>query len=634
MTPMLNPRTSSKRRIETGVPACSYPFVLITSILLLAILSINVTAQVIKDPPVPQKTVSQPETETASKGLVTDWAVMGRLGAPADRATQEGQLTPVGFTELEAVKKIPIMGGTIYSVVFKNTGDLETNDVFGTGFKDFDDSFREGLGYKRNMSPRLDRKAKYLYLYQVVNDRGFDPRNRLKKPREVNFAIDDEIKKIPPTQDIARFAVRLTANPQYITSWGYFDDHAFVSRVVDMDLVGNPQRDADAKAISFLPAILSRHREAKYQPNGSGQSITTLLPGFRIDRSTKGIGQSKAFEDLMKVKDDIRFVNTIRPLGDPKGAKGAVVPSYIQIMYDPREERISGDTQAEKEVTRAMFVVDFDWQNAKALKQGQHSVVFGLTSDLPPSSDKVRIDTKEALVKNRGIGFSNYFSESEFKRLDVDPRNEEQGGILPEREPHVQAKAMGGMHMISFRPAEAIPVMALLQPAPDAALFSMGSGFPAPTAAAGPGGFAPLAGGGAGGGGGLGGGAGAGGGGIGFPTFAGGFSPLIGGGSGAAGGGAGSGGAGNDADATAATRNIVNFDTTLSNQQEQNQKQSQGQHQCQGGHGHQHQGGGPGHVVPAPASLLLGVLGLPVLYFLCRRKSVDVTSGKAPSAKA
>jgi hypothetical protein len=72
---------------------------------------------------------------------------------------------------------------------------------------------------------------------------------------------------------------------------------------------------------------------------------------------------------------------------------------------------------------------------------------------------------------------------------------------------------------------------------------------------------------------------------------------------------------------------IVNFDASLINQQKQNQNQNQHQHQHQHQNQHQHQRGHghghKGHVIPAPASLLLGLLGLPGFLLLRRRKTTD-----------
>src|SRR5262249_33749276 len=162
---------------------------------------------------------------------------------------------------------------TVYCAVFKNTEDLKERDVFHTRMPDFEGAFREGYGYKGNLSPRLDRKAKYLYLYQVVSDRGFDPRNRLQKPSEIKLAVDDAVNKIPHTQDIARFALRLIVHPKHITSWGYFVDRGFAAKVEDRNLNGIDQKKSEVTAVSFLPSILMTNDEASYQLKAVSHSL-------------------------------------------------------------------------------------------------------------------------------------------------------------------------------------------------------------------------------------------------------------------------------------------------------------------------------------------------------------------------
>src|SRR2546422_156752 len=49
-------------------------------------------------------------------------------------------------------------------------------DPSGTGMQNFDAKFEAGRSFRDTTSPRYDRKAKYLSLYQIVNDRNLDPR--------------------------------------------------------------------------------------------------------------------------------------------------------------------------------------------------------------------------------------------------------------------------------------------------------------------------------------------------------------------------------------------------------------------------------------------------------------------------
>ena len=59
------------------------------------------------------------------------------------------------------------LGGTIYFAVFDMTGGAQ-GDVWGTGVKYFNASFKPGLDFAGESSPTLDTSARYLYLYQVV----------------------------------------------------------------------------------------------------------------------------------------------------------------------------------------------------------------------------------------------------------------------------------------------------------------------------------------------------------------------------------------------------------------------------------------------------------------------------------
>src|SRR5207253_1754388 len=121
-----------------------------------------------------------------------------------------------------------------------------------------------------------------------------------------------------------------------------------------------------------------------------------LQKGFRVDKSSIGIADSKAYDQIQK--NSIKLASTLNEIVPTKDAakKSALEPVYVQVMYEPADERFGLDATVDDDLTRAMFVVDFDWQANKALKQGQHSVVFGFTSDLPPVWDKIRIETKEA----------------------------------------------------------------------------------------------------------------------------------------------------------------------------------------------------------------------------------------------
>ncbi len=110
-------------------------------------------------------------------------------GTPSDKILANG--------EIDSTADAPkAFGGSIYFMVL-DRGEGRGDDTWGTGIKSFDTQFQTGLDDALKPSPGLDKKARYLYLYQVVNDRGS------KSP-------------------IHEVTIRLIIDPALITSWGYF----------------------------------------------------------------------------------------------------------------------------------------------------------------------------------------------------------------------------------------------------------------------------------------------------------------------------------------------------------------------------------------------------------------------------
>ena len=232
-----------------------------------------------------------------------------RPGYPKDVRTN-GRVIPAGYqvdkdgkwsvnaagpqAKLLKAGKLPILGGTVYYAVLENL--YRDGDTFGTGLPDFDRRFNYGRssvsGYD---SPAFKKDAKYLYLYQVVNDRTLDPRDRLSDENRIKAPIggedkalpkgkvDDKVQmkmvadastNVPATEDIASFALQLRVDPRYISSWGYFNEAGFASKVVDKNVAGARQMEAGGEdkkirlAVSHMPAILGafpdpNHLEAK-----------------------------------------------------------------------------------------------------------------------------------------------------------------------------------------------------------------------------------------------------------------------------------------------------------------------------------------------------------------------------------
>lgn len=537
-----------------------------------------------------------------------------RPGNPEDTFTAEGDLIRRLNFGPEALKKFKIMGGTVYFAVFKNIYSAE-GDTFATGMTNFDTRFEAGRSFKDGMSPRYDKKAKYLYLYQIVNDRNVDPRlSQVKggKGGGIAWPVDggkvDPKTEAPVTEDIASFALKLAVDPVYITSWGHFREAGFVSLQQDADNTGKPVREVVDKverdkilplAFSHLAPTVMKISNPVYSRRARAHSLGALENGFGVDNSSLNLSASKSFSDLKKVSTDldkgnIKWLSFVDGL--VRGVAAAKEPEYVQIMFAPPEERVAapivppvGAEMLDDEITRVIFRVD--WRGANLLKQGSRSVVFGFTSDQPPMSAPIRIDTPQAAIHSQTMRLASYFAEDVVARSTADA-----SGI---------ALTAGG--------ANAGALALALGTSLGIGATPQGAG-----GEAGVPGFAGITGGFSGIGGSTGGG---GGGGLGFPSLAGTFS-RPGGGLGSGGGfGGGTGDAGGSTDqGQQGTQNITtNFNASLTNQQQQQQQQGQFQNQNNGRGRGNHD---CGQVVPAPASLLLGLLGLPGLWLLRRRKPI------------
>src|SRR5437588_10847497 len=121
-----------------------------------------------------------------------------RPGSPPDQVSRDGKIIFVADDPDERKKAI---GGTVYFTVLDRAKGAE-GDTWGTGFKNFDLNFVRGGMFEGGASPGLDTSARYLYLYQTVNDRGTDG-------------------------VVTNTAIRLLVEPKSITSWGYFSGIGF-----------------------------------------------------------------------------------------------------------------------------------------------------------------------------------------------------------------------------------------------------------------------------------------------------------------------------------------------------------------------------------------------------------------------
>jgi hypothetical protein len=113
---------------------------------------------------------------------------------PGDPTGREGgaEARPVALDPNDPHTPI---GATVYFRVFELSDD--SADPWGTGIPNIDKEFIPGQASRGRGSDKLDTTARYLYLYQAINDSG--------RPAQLKST-----------------AIRLLVPPHLITSWGHF----------------------------------------------------------------------------------------------------------------------------------------------------------------------------------------------------------------------------------------------------------------------------------------------------------------------------------------------------------------------------------------------------------------------------
>ncbi len=510
-----------------------------------------------------------------------------RPGNPDDGFDpRTNKVLPVAF----GADTMKVLGATVYFAVYERSG-LGESDTWGAGLASFDGRFVEGQNFQGGYSPRLDTKAKYLYVYQIVNDRTLEPRKN-----KTALAVDGG-EKTPSAEDISTFYLKLLVDPRYITSWGHFRGAGFTAEVANRDQTGEIKAMADGVttdirlAVSSNPSILAELPNQRYMRRAPAHALQQLGNSFSLGSSTLNLAATTYQQNLAATAKANPLKLIAHENNVIKAAANANEPTFAQLMYFTGEERVVGATNLiDEDIARAIFRVDF--KGAQLLKHGQHSVAFGFTTDLPPTDEPIRIATQSAAAAI-GTGVRQVAFEGDGDGMGA-------GGV--------GAGVGAGIGL-------AVGTAPTPSPAPAAAVAVEG-GSGGGSVSAGLGGMAGGTGGGVGG---LGGGVG----GIGAARGA-----TMGGGGGF-GGGQGDGGGQTDGktngktdqNQSGTTGSTINFTATLVNQQQQKQQQQQQQKQTNTNINNGCCCTPPGgNVVPAPASLLLGLLGLPCLYFLRRQR--------------
>src|SRR5262249_19607177 len=141
----------------------------------------------------------------------------------------------------------------------------------------FDNNFVPGQDFNESYSPALDTRAKYLYLYQIANDRGITGmRNGLK------FAKND-LEEDVGAGALDTLMIPLLVDPRYLTSWGHFKNEGFTIDVkepkTDTELPAGGKTILEDKvlAVSANPSVVGKLPHKAYRPDSPAYKFQNLL---------------------------------------------------------------------------------------------------------------------------------------------------------------------------------------------------------------------------------------------------------------------------------------------------------------------------------------------------------------------
>ncbi len=589
-----------------------------------------------------------------------DFTGYTRIGSPPAEGRVDPKISPVA-----ADREGKSLGVTVYYTVLDrraNGSRSSATDTFGTGIADFDNFFVAGKNSQRD---RLDTGARYLYLYQVVNDSG----------REA------AVKSV---------SIRLIIDPRHISSWGYFAEKQYTERtsstrkglgfvgVAPAKVEGKDEPEPIRPVSTDTPAVT----DTRYR--SPAPAVTAIRPyGFApITLGDRLIPAAATGDEIGREPETVLLVRNadFGDLENPYVARNLLRDDRHRLDDDfdaDEQERIRiPNREGERFTRRRSAAVRAIWSDDAPLRKRERSTIFGFTSDYPPTMESVAVGSKFVGITGAS-GVDDKGKAVIPAAKDKEPGEKQSGveGITPASGtpgkgtvPAVgsgstpgtgttpgtgaapgtgtapgsgaspgpggtgitPASGLGALAGVGAGLAPAIGTVPTPIPPVNRATGSGTAAAPAALEGLGSGSLGSAIGGGLGG-------MASGGGGAFVPTVPG--APFMAGSGGGAGGGLAGGGLGGggglvggggqnqngrrnqdqngnqnqdqNQGGVVVNNNIrVNVNQNQSQKQKQNQKQNQNQNQSI-----------DGHVIPAPPAWLLGVLGLPALLFARRLRS-------------
>jgi hypothetical protein len=251
----------------------------------------------------------------------------------------------IQFVADEGADKNALIGGTVYFTVIDTTG-AEEDDLWVRIGKGLTEAFVPGKDSEGVASPAFDSSARYLYLYQTVND-------------------------LPQAQSAMRSSSVLLIDPMLVTSWGHFTGHGFAIPVEQMG-------KSVIQPVSFDSPADAQNRVYR---NPDREHLIDQL--FRIgkypSRPKDGVIQPVAGEDPVRNPDNVVLVR-----GSDWYYRSAVWAFGLDLL-----------NRAPARVREADFPdrprIRPNWIGKNLLQPKERGALFGFTSPFPPTYDDVRL---------------------------------------------------------------------------------------------------------------------------------------------------------------------------------------------------------------------------------------------------
>lgn len=285
-----------------------------------------------------------------------------RPGVPSGRVVTEKGMVRLVVDQGDVTS--PLLGGTVHFMVI-DLRDRQDDELWLGAVRDMVKAFKPGEDGAGRSSPDYDGGARYLYLYQTVND-------------------------MPATETGVRSSSVFLIDPALVTSWGHFVGSGF-----SLEEVEHEKR--------VVRPVSSTHvvdRERWEYRNPDGEHPSAQLRGIdkyaSIDRSGIRVGTG---DDPVRSPDTVVLVAGVAAfersslMWAPAGTYHAYpVVAPVEVLPRPALMAPAADVPGALAVDRAnRSYLRTSWLNANVLRPRERSALYGFTSNHPPIYDDVQL---------------------------------------------------------------------------------------------------------------------------------------------------------------------------------------------------------------------------------------------------